>query len=149
MILMIIFIVLTIIGTVMWVLTKKYDYKLSEVVDTTLTITGATLTVLFGLITIIGGMWCVMANNPMTYENERIAYVEKVDSLNATYSVLITNVDNESYKISIQQYNQEIREFKTEIKTNQKWLNNPWTNWFMCKEYKNMDVNAVSYITVE
>ena len=106
--------------------------------------------IVVGAIAFIVTGFCVITsignNNDLSCRNMIIAYEEKVEELQSTYNTLITYEDNEITRVSITEYNAEVKEFKVDILTNQEMLKSQWTNWLICKEYKKFDAEIVSYI---
>lgn len=144
MLLFIIFGVITIIAIALLIIFWVKD-MLGDVLPTII----ATLLLLFGSVPLITcGVIAGLENSSVNYYTIEAELTETIDSLNSTYNRLITNVDNESYKISIQQYNQEVKEFKSLIRIGRKQNNNLWMNAFTNNIYNEARFNpdVVSYI---
>ena len=97
---------------------------------------------------IICGIIAGYCNSSLHYHRTEAELTETIDSLHSTYNILITNVDNESYKISIQQYNQDVKDFRTKIKEARLDNDNLWLNAFINNIYNEARFNpdVVSYI---
>ena len=106
------------------------------------------LIVMFTLFLTISGAVCIGMNAPMKNDQIRIEYNNNVTSLNETYNILLNTDDSLDKYTAIQQYNNDVRDFKTEIQQAQYVLSNPWINWFESYVYAEFDSNAVSYYTV-
>lgn len=106
----------------------------------------ATVAVLFGVALFTCGFVAIIINSPHNHLSAKIEYEEKVASLNATYTILMSADDSYAKYTGIQQYNLEVSEFKTDIIKTQKGIANPWISWMYNYEYKNFDADAVSYI---
>lgn len=139
MLILIIFIVLILIGITLLVYNYFKDNDVCLSVGLTLTFFGSIASVALGIIA------CV-TNSYANCQKNRIEYEQKVIQLNNTYRTLIDKTENFNIYTAIEQYNTQVAEFKSKIMVNQDFLNNPWTNWLFCKEFKNMDANAVQYI---
>ena len=152
MIIIIILLTLLIVGLTLFLVSanmKTYcDDKKHKIQDNLFT---ASLILLFpgGILSCVFGSISFAVNSPMYCTAERVKYEERVTELNTTYNYLMT-YDNETLAryTAIQQYNTEVREFKTDILEAQTRLKNPWLNWLECREYKNMNVDAVKYIGI-
>lgn len=99
-----------------------------------------------GIILLVIAITLIAPNTTIGKQMHEIWYQQKVEELQSTYDTLITYQDNEIARVSITEYNEEVKEFKVDILTNQQCLNNLWINWFICPAYKNFDANIVSYI---
>ena len=97
-----------------------------------------------GLGLLVLGIVGIVQNNPVMRMKARQQYEQSVLELNTTYEQLMTYAD-ESTSVAVVQYNERVREFKTEIIVIKKKLQNPWINLLECCEYANFDENAVKY----
>ena len=61
---------------------------------------------------------------------------------------LISSVEDNTYQkyYLVTKYNQDLKDFKEKILNYQEDLKNPWRNWFICKEYANIDVSTLTSI---
>lgn len=142
MILMIIFIALFVLGVLGGIAYKVRDYD--EDMHLVLNLVEAGIGIL-GVV--IGTMVIIMNNNDYARSQVRLTYQQEVEEFNATRSVIETIQDDYARSVAIQQYNTNVKEFKQDIIMNQLYVKNPWISWFCNQEYKNLDVNVVSYIT--
>lgn len=135
---------ITIIGIILLVI-----FLVKDMLDELLTIIPTTLMIIFGGVPLVTcGILAGIENSSVHYYAIEAELTETVDSLNSTYNRLITDVDNESVKISIQQYNQEVKEFKSLIRTRRQQNKNLWMNAFTNNIYNEARFNpdVVSYI---
>ena len=89
---------------------------------------------------------CSIGNNtPQKAREIKIKYDNDVYSLNATYKTLEKADDSWAKYTAIQQYNESVKEFKTDIETNKAIVNNPFISWFTCYIYAELDPNSVSF----
>lgn len=89
---------------------------------------------------------CSIGNNlPQKAREIRIKYDNDVYSLNATYKTLEKADDSWAKYTAVQQYNEAVKEFKTDIETNKAIVNNPFISWFTCYIYAELDPNSVSF----
>ena len=143
MIIFILTIVVALIGVLLIILSQKFDWGDDGFIGA---IPAATGVVGF----FVCGIMALCINGHTTYRREMIKYETKVEELTTTYNVLIEHNDASYARYTaIQQYNQEVREFKQNILDEQWRLKNPWINWYHCSAYAKMDYNIVSYIEVK
>ena len=144
MILLIIFITLLVAGAILIIIANKklwWEDRFGTVIAScsvgalTIGILGLTVVITCNLI----------QNTSIAIANKKTEYQMTVSSLNNTYQAYMDRAANYE-AISVVQYNEQVREFKTDIITNQRALNNPWINIFVSNAYKDFDANAVQYI---
>lgn len=147
MILVILFICLVIVFiglTILFSVLDKHDYYHYN--WDTVALIFLALSIFVGLGASISIGLSIGVNSVVNCKKQELHYEEQVKSLNDTYEVLIHVDETWDKYTAIQQYNQEVKDFKYEIKYEQEMLDNLWLNWFHCKSYKNFDSNSVSYI---
>ena len=147
MLLILLLILVVIIGIIVLVVFSYLDHKSSVWVDYDPgKFVGAGISISAGILLVIFGCIAIGMNCTSVCARERIAYQEKVESLNHTYTILLNAEETWDRYTAIQQYNDLVRAFKSDIKQEQELLNNPWISWFHCKAYQEFNINAVSYI---
>ena len=99
-----------------------------------------------GIFSAASGIVALIANSSPVCIDSRQRYEQNVKNLSTTYKILMEADDGYAKYTAIQQYNVEVKEFKTNILVKQECLKNPWINWFVCRENNNFDANAVQYI---
>jgi len=70
---------------------------------------------------------------------------QKIESLNATKTMILQNADSNSI-IEITNYNTKVAEYKEEIKTKKAIVNSIWVGWYVCPIYKEYTGNEIEYI---
>lgn len=91
---------------------------------------------------------CIFVNKGSAKNDLRTELEETIISLNATKKT-IENYDEDSkvYLVTaINEYNKDVKEFKTTLLQEQRKLKNVWISWFHNPVYAEFDVNSVSYI---
>lgn len=89
-------------------------------------------------------------NTTLAQTKLSIELTERVESINSSKKSLEKKIESSTYTVlEINDYNNSVRDYKTEVAKAHVTLNNPWINWFECCAYKNFDVDAVSYLFVE
>lgn len=97
---------------------------------------------------LFGGL--LSKNTTLEQTKLSIELTERIESINSSKKSLEKKIESSTYTIlEINDYNNSVREYKTEVAKAHVTLNNPWINWFECCAYKNFDVDAVSYLFVE
>ena len=91
---------------------------------------------------------CIAINLPQKAREIKIKYDNDVYSLNATYKTLEKADDSWAKYTAVQQYNEAVKEFRTDIETNKAALNNPFISWFTCHIYAELDPNSVSFYEI-
>jgi len=95
----------------------------------------------------VGGL---VMNNSLTKDTITIELNERIESINNSKKSLENKIESKTYTVlEINDYNNSVREYKTEVAQAQKRLDNIWINWMTCSAYRNFDVDAVSYLFVE
>jgi len=141
MILVLIFILLLVIGIVWGVIySNKYLSEFHLVGSVTTGAIGA-LGVLVSIIVI------AVTNCPTHNQKVRIYCQETINELTTTRQMISEIKDDYARSVAITQYNSKVQEFKTEVATNQNYLSNPFTNWYVPYAYNEFSVNDVEYIT--
>lgn len=97
----------------------------------------------FALVCIIPSL---IENSSIMADTYRITYNETKEQLNNTRIRLLEADPASIERLDIASYNEQVREFKSEILTAQERLKNPWLNTFTCYVYNEFDANVVSYI---
>lgn len=97
-----------------------------------------------GLFTTVLLIICV--NSTPARLSTRAKLTNTVVELSTTYNILIEKDRTLDVYTAIDSYNSKVSEYKTEVTIHQEYLKNPWINWFVCAEYNNFNVDAVSYI---
>ncbi len=85
-------------------------------------------------------------NSSTSHDNLKIAYEESITDIQNDYNYIQDLADDKAKSVAIINYNNKVKEFKTEIKQNKLLLDNPWINWFNNYAYRDMDENIVDYI---
>ena len=98
------------------------------------------------LFTVLCGIMILSVNNSTSHNNLKIAYEESITDIQNDYNYIQELVDDKAKSVAIINYNNKVKEFKTEIKQNKVLVDNPWFNWFNNYAYKDMDENIVDYI---
>lgn len=95
---------------------------------------------------VVSGMSALIMQYGTPAKKADLYYSQKIEELTNTYNSL-TNAETSSARYTaIQQYNEEVNKFKTELIKHQYWLNNVWTNWFVPYTVGNYSAESVSYI---
>lgn len=145
MILTLIFVALIIIGVVLFIvgLHLEWDHDLlSEV----LKIAGVVQIVIGACASIICVAAIICTHCQATQVDLKVRYEQQVTELTSTRKGILTLQDDYARSVATQQYNTEVRKFKTEILQAQVKLTNPWICWFESPIYNDFDANIVSYI---
>lgn len=141
MITLLIFSILLVIGIVWGVIyEKKYLGEAHLIGSVTIGAIGA-LGVLVSVIIMI------IMNCPTHNQKVRIYCQETINELTTTRQMIREIKDDYARSVAITQYNSKVQEFKTEVATNQNYLNNPFINWYVPHAYNEFSVNAIEYIT--
>lgn len=137
-------IILFIICTTLFIISCKIGYcdDIWEIIQFISAVIGGVL--LVGLF--ITSIVCIVANSNYTKRKVRIEYNETVESLNNTKEYIETITDDYARSIAVTEYNHEVRLFKSDLKKEKNILNNQWINWFVCSEYKKLNIDVVEYI---
>ncbi len=138
--------ILVIIFTTLFILSLKFtdDYDL-DIWEIT-----ATISAVIGFCCIVclfvTSIFCIVANSNYTKRKVRIEYSETVESLNITRQYIKTITEDYARSMAVTEYNHEVKVFKSDLKNHKNRLNNKWINWFICSEYKKLDIDAIDYI---
>jgi len=97
---------------------------------------------------IVGIPWAIIGNSHFIAMRTTIELQERIESINSSRKALENKIESNTYTVlEINTYNNEVREYKTEVTSNQLVLNNPWINVFVCYVYNEFDANAVEYLS--
>lgn len=119
------------------------DAKTPGTIGFILTVVGAFSTLIFGTI-------CICTNCSLNANRVRIEVNDYIDSLNSTRAILEKQIDSSTYTvIDVASYNDQVRTYKTTIRTQQRALSNPWINWWSCYVYSEYSPDAVSYLYID
>ena len=105
-----------------------------------------------GLALVVIGLVQIINNCPAVVRSTKLELTQRIASLNNTYEILYKEYkeNSNSYVFTaIEQYNDDVTNYKITVETSQMSLKNPWTSWFVCHAYKDFSVDAVSYIILE
>ena len=110
--------------------------------------------VIFAIIGTIGLLCCGLASlvNQSNFNKIRVRteYQERITSINNTKSILESQLETNTLTIlEISEYNNNVREFKTELKTQQAKTKSPWIGCLCCSVCNEFSVDAVNYLYIE
>lgn len=106
---------------------------------------------LFGLaVGSLGAIICsvmILTNNTkIKRQSVKVELDNKIAEIQATKQLITTIQDDYARSVAITEYNNKVKEYKTQIESIKVYSESLWLNWFWCSEYKNYDSNAVEYI---
>lgn len=147
MIILFILIALVIAGVVLCLLANVADiFYVEDIPD----IIGVCLISICGFSLLVCSIFTIVRNSKVSKEHKTIEIQETIESINETRKTLEYKISSESYTVlEINEYNNNVKEYKTEIKQANLILNNPWINWFENPAYKEFNGNEVSYLYVK
>lgn len=96
-----------------------------------------------GVMLFISLIWIIFNQSSVHCKNLRIELNKKIDSLNATYSIISKREDNSI--VEIVNYNSLVKDYKTQIESAKMWRSSLWLNWFECRAYDNFTGDEVQY----
>lgn len=82
---------------------------------------------------------------PLSQQETRIQLQETISELNSTRIYAEQELAKGNIVV-VNQYNTNVRNFRTEISTEQLLLNNPWVNWFHSPVYNEVNLDDIQYI---
>ena len=88
-------------------------------------------------------IWIIFNQSSTHCKNLRIELNKKIDSLNATYSIISKREDNSI--VEIVNYNSLVKDYKVQIESAKMWRSSLWLNWFECRTYDDFTGDEVQY----
>ena len=111
---------------------------------------GGVMAVIGLLLGIAGTIACcitILCNNTrIKRQSVKVELDNKIAEIQATKQLIITIQDDYARSVAITEYNNKVKEYKTQIDSIKVYSESLWLNWFWCKEYKNYNSNDVEYI---
>lgn len=145
MLLFILFVVVLLVGIGLLIL-KETKFEWDSIPYNISFIVGAIFSAIAGLGVIICSIAAIVSNFPSLKNKVKINLDQKIEELQSDYNYIQTITDDKARNIAVVEYNKEVKEFKTELKSKQYYLNNIWYNWYTCPVYNDYDVEVVVYI---
>lgn len=149
MIITILFVIIAVIGLVLFIIGKKKadnDGWWNDSGDRLLI--GGSIT---GLIALVGALTCVIlvaiVNSPNSHYAARIHHDELVTEMAINKEMIENITDDHARSVAIKDYNAKVRAYKADVLETQHYLKSPWVNWFFNAEYASFSVDDISYIT--
>ena len=140
MLIIIIFGSLLVIGLILYIL-DTWIHWWSEIIG----ILGIVGAILGGVTVFVFGLVMLGQNSQSSAREVQVWYEQEVISLRTTENTIRYIEDDYARSITIFQYNQSVREFKTKILTKQENLKNPWINWLVTYSWSTLDAEVVNY----
>ena len=115
------------------------------------------LGLIFGLVGIVGSLACagvIMGGRlPLCVENKKVELNNKINELKRQREKLLHYEDSGVYSSAniiqaTHDYNWDVQEFHTEIKTRQNSVNNIWVSWFNNPAYSTIDITEVESLYI-
>jgi len=144
MLLFILFAVVLLVGIGLLILKEKIDWD--SIPYYISFIAGGILSFIAVLGIIICSTVAITSNVPSVKNKARIYLDQKIEAIQSDYNYIQTITDDKAKSIAVVEYNKEVKEFKTELKSEQYYLNSIWFNWYTCPAYNEYSVEVVVYI---
>ena len=145
MLLFILFVVVLLVGIGLLIL-KETKFEWDSILYNISFILGAVFSAIAGLGVIICSVAAIVTNFPSLKNKVKIDLDQRIEEIQSDYNYIQSITDDKARSVADVEYNKEVNQFKTQLQSEQYYLNNIWLNWYTCPVYNDYDVEIVVYI---